>query len=87
LNPKTKWEYFGIQGIVAFNETTVYTVSASSNLTENTGVRLLYPRSAKDDKAKSGYEHFPCDKASNSFDKIDLKTTKDKDLICEIGGK
>jgi hypothetical protein len=29
----------------------------------------------------------PCDKASNDFEKVDLKKTEEKDLICEIGGK
>jgi hypothetical protein len=85
LNPKTRWEFFGIQGIVAFNETN--TVSAASNLTNNTGIRLLYPQSEKDDKNKSGCEHFPCDKASNDYEKVNLISTEEKDLICEIGGK
>jgi hypothetical protein len=88
LDPKTKWEFFGTQGIVAFNETkTFYTVSAASNITDNTSIRLLYPHSEKDDKNKSGRKHFPCDKASNDYEKVDLKSTEGKDLICEIGGK
>jgi hypothetical protein len=86
LDPKTKWEYFGIEGIVELNKTkTFYTVSASSNLTDNTGVRLLYPASKKGDK--SGCAHFPCDDATNTYHKLDLKSIEETDLICEIGGK
>ena len=77
----------GIRGEVKFNgmeDKTFYDVSAIDNLTDNTGIKFLYPSSGTG--VRHGCNKFPCNNAYNHAQDIQTQVTLEKDLICEIGG-
>lgn len=78
----------GMLGEIAWNawgDNTFFDISAIVNPSDNSNVKIMYPKSSK--KPLSGCQTFPCSNAYNLPDDIQTMSTKETTIVCLMGNK